>query len=66
MDNDTMISELRDWAEVEGPGSLAALLQAAADRIEEMDERLAILGESLDAAESAFDAQLQEIGVREA
>lgn len=65
MDNYTLIAELRDWADVEGPGSLAAILDAAADRIEELDERVAIISEHMDAAEAEFDAHLQEIGVRE-
>ena len=49
MDNNMLIGELRDRAKVEGAGSLAALLNAAADRIEEMDERICIVSESLDA-----------------
>ena len=61
-----MINELRDWAEVQGAGSLANVLNEAADRIEQLDERLSIIGENLDAVEAEFDELLQEIGVREA
>ena len=42
MTTSELINDLRDWAEVEGPGSLAAILNEAADRLEELDERLAI------------------------
>lgn len=66
MDNTELINELRDWAEVQGAGSLANVLNEAADRIEQLDERLSIIGENLDAVEAEFDELLQEIGVREA
>ena len=66
MDNAELINELRDWAEVQGAGSLANVLNEAADRIEQLDERLSIIGENLDAVEAEFDELLQEIGVREA
>lgn len=65
MDNNTLINELRDWAEVQGAGSLAYILNVAADRIEELTERVSIIGENLDAVEAEFDEFLQEIGVRE-
>ena len=65
MDNAELINELRDWAEVQGAGSLANVLNEAADRIEQLDERLSIIGENLDAVEAEFDELLQEIGVRE-
>ena len=65
MQNYSLIIKLREKALVEGKGSLASLLNEAADRLEEMDERLSILEENMEAAEQ-FDAQLQEIGVREA
>ena len=65
MDNRELINELRDWAEVQGPGSLAYTLNQAADRIEQLDERVSIIGENLDAVEAEFDELLQEIGVRE-
>ena len=42
MTTNDLISELRDWADVEGSGSLAAILNEAADTIEDQDERLAI------------------------
>lgn len=42
MTKNDLISELRDWADVEGSGSLAAILNEAADTIEDLDERLAI------------------------
>jgi SepF-like predicted cell division protein (DUF552 family) len=66
MDNNTLIAELRDWAEVQGAGSLGNILNLAADRIEEMDERISIVSEQLDNTGAEFDAMLQEIGVREA
>lgn len=65
MDNNTLINELRDWAVVEGAGSLANILNLAADRLEELTERVSIIGENLDAVEAEFDEFLQEIGVRE-
>ena len=65
MDTVTLISELRDWAAVQGPGSLANILTEAADHIEQVEERLSIVGENLDAVEAEFDELLQEIGVRE-
>lgn len=68
MDNNTLISELRDWADVQGAGSLGNILNLAADRIEELDERAAIISECIDlteVTEAEFDAHLQEIGVRE-
>lgn len=65
MQTTELITELRDWAEVQGPGSLANILTEAADHIEQIDERLSILGENLDAVEQAFDEFLTEIGVRE-
>ena len=65
MDNNTLINELRDWAAVEGAGSLANILNLAADRLEELTERVSIIGKNLDAVEAEFDEFLQEIGVRE-
>ena len=65
MQTSELITELRDWAEVQGPGSLGNILNEAADHIEQIDERLSILGENLDAVEQAFDEFLTEIGVRE-
>ena len=38
-----LINELRDWADVSGPGSLANILNEAADQIEALDERVSIL-----------------------
>ena len=43
MDTNEIITELRDWAIVQGPGSLAEILNEAADKIEELDERVAIM-----------------------
>ncbi len=43
-----LIRELRDRALVEGPGSLAAMLDAAADRIEALDERVDILSAEME------------------
>lgn len=60
-----IVNELRDWADVEGPGTLSNVLDEAADRLEELDERVAIISEHMDAAEAEFDAHLKEIGVRE-
>ena len=34
MTTNELICELRDWAEVEGPGSMAAIMSEAADCIE--------------------------------
>ena len=65
METSELITEMRDWAAVQGPGTLANLLQEAADRLEELDERLGIVTESLMAAEKQFDEHLKEIGVRE-
>lgn len=60
-----LINELRDWADVEGAGSLSNILNEAADKLEECEERIAIVEDSLVASEQ-FDAELREIGVREA
>ena len=43
-----LIAELRDQAEVTEPGTLYHLLQEAADRLEELDERLGIVMECKD------------------
>lgn len=43
MTNTELVIELRDQAEVEGPGTLNWLLNLAADKIEEMDERIDIM-----------------------
>ena len=43
MTTNELISEMRDWADVQGAGSLAAILNEGADVIEDQDERLAIL-----------------------
>lgn len=45
MDTNAIITELRDWAEVQGAGTLANILNEAADKIEELDERVAIMSE---------------------
>lgn len=45
MDTNAIITELRDWAEVQGAGTLANTLNEAADRLEELDERVAIMSE---------------------
>lgn len=45
MTNNELIAELRDWAGVQGAGSLAAILDEAADVIEALDERVAIMEE---------------------
>lgn len=47
-----LIQELRDWAEVGGAGSLYGVLNAAADRLEAMDERIAIMDESYSGIET--------------
>lgn len=65
MDNETLIAELEDWAAVEGKGTRYYVLKMAAQRIEEMQERISIISENLDAVEQEFDEFLQEIGVRE-
>ncbi len=41
-----LIQDLREWAEVDGKGSLANVLTQAADRLEALDERVAIMDES--------------------
>lgn len=43
MTTDEIIQELRDKAGVEGKTTLGNLLEQAADRLEELDERLAII-----------------------
>ena len=45
MTTNDLINELRDCAAVEGPGTLNAILNEAADRIEELDERVSIMNE---------------------
>lgn len=45
METNELINELRDWAIVQGPGSLAAVLNEAADRLEALDERVSIMEE---------------------
>jgi hypothetical protein len=65
MDNEALIGELRDWAEVQGAGSLGYILNVAADRIEEMSQRVSIISENLDNVEAEFDEMLRDIGVRE-
>lgn len=65
METSELITEMRDWAAVQGPGSLANILTEAADRLEALDERLGIVSDSLDSAEKLFDEHLKEIGVRE-
>lgn len=47
MDTNEIITELRDWAIVQGPGSLAEILNEAADSLEDLDERVAILNAGL-------------------
>lgn len=47
-----VINALRIKAAVEGPGTLASLLNQAADLIEEFDERVAILSTEIEAYES--------------
>ena len=42
-----LINDLRDFAEVSGPGTLNKLLTEAADRLEELDERVDILSAEL-------------------
>lgn len=48
MTTNELICELRDWADVQGPGSLADVLNEAADKIESLDERVAIMSEGRD------------------
>ena len=45
MTTDELIRDLRDKAEVEGKTSLGNLLNQAADRLEELDERVEIMME---------------------
>ena len=45
MPTNELITELRDWATVEGAGTLSAILNEAADRIEALDERVSIMSE---------------------
>lgn len=49
MDVNDLVTELRDWALVQGAGSLAAILTEAADTIEAQDERIAIMSVEYDA-----------------
>lgn len=53
-----IIQELRDLAGVEGPGGYKRLLEAAADRIEELSERVAIMSVEKE-AEEAQDERMQ-------
>ena len=41
-----LIQDLREWAEVDGKGSLTHVFTQAADRLEALDERVAIMDES--------------------
>lgn len=54
---DELISELRDQAEVIGPGTEYNLLMEAADRLEDLDERVAIMAEPVASVkdESGYD-----------
>lgn len=45
MSEQELIQELSNRAKVEGPGSLASLLNAAARRLEALEERVALLEE---------------------
>lgn len=45
METVDLVNELLDWADVEGPGSIKALLEEAAERIELLEERIAIVQE---------------------
>lgn len=54
MTTDELIHELRDQAEVIGPGTECHLLNEAADWIEENDERLAIVLEVVDEMEKTL------------
>lgn len=47
-----LIQDLREWAEVDGNGSLAHVLTQAADRLEALDERVAIMDESYNGIEN--------------
>lgn len=46
-----LIQDLREWAEVDGKGSLAHVITQAADRLESLDERVAIMDESYNGVE---------------
>ena len=46
-----LINELRDQAEVDGPGTAYHLLNEAADRLEALDERVCIMSESYESIE---------------
>lgn len=52
MSNYELINELRDQAEVIGPGTEYHLLMEAADVIEALDERVAIMMEDADLIEA--------------
>lgn len=43
METIDLINELLDWADVQGPGSLKAILEEAAERLETLEERVAIM-----------------------
>lgn len=49
MTTDELIHELRDQAEVIGPGTECHLLNEAADRLELLEERVAIMSVERDA-----------------
>lgn len=46
METIDLVNELLDWADVQGPGSLKAILEEAAERLTEQDERISIMTES--------------------
>ena len=50
-----LIGELRGCAEVQGAGSLKNVLLEAADQLEELDERVAIVSAECAAAENAIN-----------
>ena len=50
MTTDELIRRLRDMANVEPPMFDELVLREAADRLEELDERVAIMQESMDAS----------------
>ena len=58
MTTDEIIRELRAKAGVEGKSTLAGLLHQAADRLEELDERVAIMMEG----NNAYDTETTNEG----
>lgn len=58
-----LITELRDQATVDGPGTSCHLLNEAADTIELLDERLDIVSEDAAASQETLNAIMDELRI---